>query len=89
MSTNPTQAGQGASASASTSTGPLIGYCHVCDRQVEIDRDSFTCKECNGGFIELFDMDQSNRPTDSTDSGERVESFRLNSEVGLFNIFKP
>ena len=33
-----------------------IGYCHSCDRQVEIDRELFTCTVCHGGFIELFEI---------------------------------
>lgn len=32
-----------------------IGFCHVCDRQVSIVSESFTCAECNGGFIELIE----------------------------------
>lgn len=31
------------------------GFCHVCDRQVQIEPVSFTCSVCNGGFIELLD----------------------------------
>ena len=41
-----------------------IGYCHVCDKQVPINSNSFTCSECNGGFIELFEND--NRPPASS-----------------------
>lgn len=62
---------------------PLIGYCHQCDRQVEIDRDGFSCKQCNGGFIELFDLERQEPRTQN--SGVRVESIRLNSE-GMPNL---
>lgn len=48
---SPTAAG-GTANEASTSQA---GYCHICDRQVTIDPDSFTCTVCNGGFIELFE----------------------------------
>jgi hypothetical protein len=37
-----------------------IGFCHTCNRQVEIDMDSFTCKNCNNGFIELFELNDEN-----------------------------
>lgn len=66
----------------------LTGYCHQCDRQVEINRDSFSCQECNGGFIELFDSDSSirqnetNNPNNVTGDRVRVESIRLNTDVG-------
>lgn len=59
---------------------PLIGYCHQCDRQVEIDRESYCCKECNGGFIELFDLERPQAQAQNP-GGVRVESIRLNSEV--------
>ena len=38
-------------------TSQNIGYCHVCDKQVEIDEDHFSCSECHGGFVELFELD--------------------------------
>lgn len=31
------------------------GFCHVCDREVQIEPVSFTCSVCNGGFIEILD----------------------------------
>lgn len=31
------------------------GFCHVCNHQVSIIPESFTCAECNGGFIELIE----------------------------------
>lgn len=39
----------------------MTGYCHVCDKQVTINADSFTCRECQGGFIELFENEESQR----------------------------
>lgn len=36
-------------------TEPQIGFCHVCDRQVPLNQEEFTCSVCNGGFIELFE----------------------------------
>lgn len=39
-----------------------IGYCHVCDRQVQINQDTFTCGVCNGGFIELFETPPQPQP---------------------------
>ena len=38
-------------------TSQNIGYCHVCDKQVEINRDNFSCSECHGEFVELFELD--------------------------------
>jgi len=58
--------GGGATAAAvveATMNNESIGYCHVCDKQVPINSNSFTCSECNGGFIELFEND--NRPLSS------------------------
>ena len=50
------------SASSTTTSdgdgGPQIGYCHTCDRQVNIDPVSFECSQCHGGFVEIFDIDQ-------------------------------
>jgi hypothetical protein len=40
----------------SAATGNTIGYCHECDRQVEIDMVNFVCTNCNGGFIEMFEL---------------------------------
>jgi hypothetical protein len=37
-----------------------LGYCHVCNRQIRINLESFTCTQCNGGFIELFDINETN-----------------------------
>lgn len=31
------------------------GFCHVCERQVQIEPVSFTCSVCNGGFIEILE----------------------------------
>lgn len=72
-----------------SASGSNIGYCHNCDRQVEIDRESFTCKQCNGGFIELFDVES--RP--SQQDRVRTETFNLNDGVcipflKLFELFR-
>lgn len=57
----PSEQQQQASGSASRrqmrlTTSHNIGYCHVCDKQVEIDEDHFSCSECHGGFVELFEL---------------------------------
>ncbi|CAF0811510.1 unnamed protein product [Brachionus calyciflorus] len=61
-----------------TSSEPLIGYCHQCDRQVEIDRDNYTCKQCESGFIELFDLER--QESQPQNSGNRVESINFYNE---------
>jgi hypothetical protein len=65
-----------------------IGYCHVCDRQVNIDQDSFTCSVCHGGFIELFDMERAAAAQDEAASsastspnGVTVDALRFNQTV--------
>jgi hypothetical protein len=66
----------------SNNTNNPIGYCHVCDRQVNIDRESFTCNVCHGGFIELFDMDSaqssSNQSSSTNPARIRLDALRLN-----------
>jgi E3 ubiquitin-protein ligase RNF115/126 len=42
------------------SQGPIMGFCHQCDRQVLIDRVNFVCSVCGGGFIELFEINDQN-----------------------------
>ena len=79
-----------------------IGYCHTCDRQVEID--DFTCSICHNGFVELFDFEhqaqqpQAQQPqqqpqpqqTQEDPQRVRVETFRFNESVfnKLFNKIK-
>lgn len=58
-----------------------IGYCHSCDRQVTIDKESFTCSVCNGGFIELFDMESAQPSNQSSNPRIRLDSLRLNQAV--------
>lgn len=65
--------------SQESNTQPLIGYCHQCDRQVEIDRQSFSCKQCQGGFIELFEMERNEYRGPS--SGIREEPLRFNTNI--------
>jgi hypothetical protein len=67
-----------------------IGYCHVCDRQVTIDRESFTCSACHGGFIELFEMDSSqssNQSSSTNPTRVRLDSMRLNQTVSYFELY--
>jgi len=49
-----------ATAVAAAAAATSLGYCHVCNRQIRINLESFTCTQCNGGFIELFDINESN-----------------------------
>lgn len=44
----------------STTTRSALGYCHVCNKQNRINLDSYTCVQCNGGFIEIFDLNDTN-----------------------------
>ena len=50
-----------------------IGYCHTCDRQVEIDKVNFVCTHCNGGFIELFEIPPANSNTDNDDGQINIQ----------------
>jgi hypothetical protein len=68
-----------------------IGYCHVCDKQVPIDMDSFTCSECHGGFIELFENEaprqagqQQQRQQANTQQDAPLRSIRLTSDPVCF-----
>lgn len=87
MSSSEQSASGGSSGSTGTATSPSnIGYCHECDRQVEIDLDSFTCKRCNGGFIEQFELDQNrananaeNTSTSSSSDGAQPRVFRFDA----------
>ena len=71
--------------SAASSPPHNLGYCHICDRQVEIDAATFTCAVCHGGFIELFEGD-ANRPQAASQQQQpqeiRVDTARfLNNTV--------
>lgn len=57
-----------------------IGYCHTCDRQVEIDKNNFVCKRCDGGFIELFDM-ASNANDADDDDGSSMNNQHINIQL--------
>lgn len=63
--------------SALNSAATCLGYCHVCNKQNRINIESFTCIQCNGGFIELFDLDEPRRPQQNEtlidDSSQRNE----------------
>lgn len=72
------------SSSATGRSGPQIGYCHTCDRQVEIDPVSFECNRCHGGFIEIFDIEQQQQQqqqTQQTPGGAQARVIRLNNQV--------
>ena len=71
--------------------GPLIGYCHTCDRQIEIDRNEFSCKNCNGGFVELFEIDNQQQQQQQQTSGpgydgHQSRSIRLNAPGNIVNV---
>ncbi|RNA38565.1 hypothetical protein BpHYR1_039531 [Brachionus plicatilis] len=65
----------------------LIGYCHQCDRQVEIDRQSFTCTQCQGGFIELFEMGRDESRVPNTEV--HGEPMRLNNANNAMQNLLP
>ena len=44
-----------------------LGFCHSCNKQNPINIEAFTCTQCNGGFIELF-----NNMNDTTQQAERT-----------------
>lgn len=74
---------------ASSASRPNLGFCHVCDRQVEIELDSFTCSLCHGGFIELFEGDSANqRNQDSTTNPQpaQVDAARILSDANISSI---
>lgn len=66
--------------------GSLIGYCHQCDRQVEIDPDFYTCRRCNSGFIELF---EGNDEAASADEAAETEINNPHSRVFRFDTGGP
>ena len=43
-----------------------LGYCHVCNKQNRINTETFTCVQCNCGFIELFDLNDNPSSTSSS-----------------------
>lgn len=46
-----------------------LGYCHVCNKQNRINTETFTCVQCNCGFIELFDLNDN--PSSASSSNPR------------------
>lgn len=53
--TNEAVVGETSESSSEQQATGQMGFCHVCNRQVSILPESFTCAECNGGFIELVE----------------------------------
>ncbi len=47
--------------SSTPSIHTALGYCHVCNKQNRINTETYTCVQCNCGFIELFDINESDR----------------------------
>jgi hypothetical protein len=80
ISTTPINGIGSSSSSSSTNSITSLGYCHVCNRQIRINLESFTCTQCNGGFIELFDINETNN-NDSLPL--------LDSELLTNNIINP
>jgi len=81
----PTSSAQQQQGNTTNTTNP-IGYCHTCDRQVEIDKNDFVCKQCNGGFIELFEMSANTNADESDDidddgSNSRHINIQINEGV--------
>jgi E3 ubiquitin-protein ligase RNF115/126 len=66
-----------------------IGYCHVCDRQIQIDQDSFTCSVCNGGFIELLETPQPIPQTRRTVTTHRFMNDGNNPISSLLPLLLP
>jgi hypothetical protein len=66
-----------------SATNTDIGYCHVCDRQVPINQEAFTCGVCDGGFIELFET-----PPQATPQEQHQQMFttRLPADANLMSI---
>ena len=83
----------GAASATASPTSTNIGYCHECDRQIDIDIESFTCTVCNGGFIEMFEPDQHRQQqqqnANGADSGSnmRVFTFDANSANNMEVIY--
>ena len=43
-----------------------IGYCHTCDKQITLrSNTNLTCSDCNGNFIELFELNESFHENDN------------------------
>jgi hypothetical protein len=42
-----------------------IGFCHSCNKQNRINIENYTCTQCNGGFIELFNYSDESQLTNS------------------------
>lgn len=70
----PTNEPDSGEATESPSEQQQIGFCHVCDRQVVIQPENFTCSLCNGGFIELVE----NQPSQSESTRQNFTNSFLN-----------
>ena len=76
-----------------------LGFCHSCNKQTQINIERFNCSECNGGFIELFNLEESSRinasssqvpRTDTTTENEqRSSSENSNSTNPSFFLINP
>lgn len=73
---------------AATLNNDNIGYCHICDKQVIIDTDSFTCSECHGGFIELFENDSQRQQANTQNESQRARAdpMRLLNETVIIYL---
>ena len=48
------------------SRGVNIGYCHTCDKQITFrSNTNLTCTDCNGNFIEIFELNDSFHENDN------------------------
>lgn len=70
---------------SASATNTDIGYCHVCDRQVPINREAFTCGVCNGGFIELFETPPQPAPQEQQPQ-QQMFTTRLPADGNLMSI---
>lgn len=68
------------SATVSPSDSPTsLGFCHSCNKQTQINIEAYNCSECNGGFIEVFNLNASPSPIINTDE-PRVPRPNLSNE---------
>lgn len=73
---------------AATLNNNNIGYCHSCDKQVIIDTVSFTCSECHGGFIEIFENDSQRQQANTQNESQRARAdpMRLLNETVIIHL---
>ena len=91
----PSQSQASASADSGTSarrqmrltTSTNIGYCHVCDKQVEIDEDHFSCSECHGGFVELFELADNSATTGGEAGGAASAAAQVLTSQAVVSLF--